>query len=141
MTTPEGRVKAKVNKLLKNYEPFVYRFMPVQRGMGKPALDYYNCGNGWFFAVETKRGPNVKITPQQIETMNHVLAAGGEIFVIYDDESLNDLKVALEDRLTDNLAIGDQLDVFEDNPAWAVRARLQRLSAPPSSLQRYEPRD
>jgi hypothetical protein len=85
--TPEGRVKAKVNRALDKLAPNVYRFMPVQQGLGAPALDYYICTNGWFIAIETKvKGK--KLTPRQEVTKAKIIAAGGKVFTVDDDASL-----------------------------------------------------
>lgn len=78
--TPEGKVKAKVNRLLDKY-PDLYRFMPVPYGMGASSLDYLICYRGRFLSVETK-APGGKPTQRQemiIETMRQ---AGGTVFVI-----------------------------------------------------------
>jgi hypothetical protein len=89
MTTPEGRVKAKVSKMLKELLR-TYKFMPVQNGMGSPALDYYCCINGRFVAIETKI-PGKNLTPRQQNTAKEIRAAGGIVLVIRDD---NDVAVA-----------------------------------------------
>jgi hypothetical protein len=51
--TPEGKVKAAVNKVLARYKK-IYRFMPVPYGYGESSLDYLICVNGRFVAIETK---------------------------------------------------------------------------------------
>ncbi len=78
-STPEGRVKATVKKLLQGHG--VYYHMPVQNGMGKPTLDFIGCSNGRFFAVETK-APGKKPTDRQQTTIEEMRAAGGTVFVI-----------------------------------------------------------
>lgn len=77
--TPEGKVKAKVQRALKG----AYSFMPVQRGMGAAALDFYVCFNGLFIAVETKV-PGADLTGRQKFTARQIAAAGGKVFVIRD---------------------------------------------------------
>jgi hypothetical protein len=90
MTTPEGKVKAKVNSLLRAFGGGVWRFMPVQMGMGMPALDYLLCVRGCFVAVETKvKGK--KMTARQQSTMADIVEAGGVVFLVDDDESLQKL--------------------------------------------------
>jgi len=84
--TPEGRVKAKLNRALKPLEPWVWRFMPVQNGMGAPGLDYFLCVNGRFVAIETK-APGKKLTPRQETTKAKIIAAGGTVLVVDDDQS------------------------------------------------------
>lgn len=85
--TPEGRVKAMVNRRLAAY-PAIYRFMPVQNGMGAPSLDILLCVVGQFLAIETK-APGKKPTPRQETTIAAIRAAGGKVFVVDDKVSLD----------------------------------------------------
>lgn len=101
--TPEGKIKAKVKKALDLLE--VYRFMPVQNGMGAPGLDFYCCYNGLFFAVETKAKGN-KLTPRQSETSRSIAAAGGVVFVIRDDEDIRCMSLRLRFISNDRRAAG-----------------------------------
>ena len=87
MSTPEGRVKMKVNKALAQWE-CVYRFMPVQNGMGSPALDYINCINGYFVAIETKV-PGKQLTPRQKLTARAIAYASGQVYVIRDQNDID----------------------------------------------------
>jgi hypothetical protein len=77
--TPEGRVKKVVKEILKEYG--AYSFMPVQNGMGAPALDFHCIHRGVGFCIETK-APGKKPTKRQLHTMEAVAAAGGKNFVI-----------------------------------------------------------
>ena len=88
--TPEGRIKAKVTKALKALEslPHIWRFMPVQNGMGSPALDYINCINGYFVAIETKV-PGKQLTPRQKLTARAIAYAGGQVYVIRDQNDID----------------------------------------------------
>ena len=78
--TPEGRVKAMVDRELSRFLK-LYKFKPVQNGMGAPGLDYYCCINGQFVAIETKV-PGKNLTPRQETTKRAIEAAGGLVFVI-----------------------------------------------------------
>lgn len=84
--TPEGKVKAAVRRDIK---PIVrlWDFMPVQTGMGKPALDFLICVNGRFVAIETK-AKGKKLTSRQIQTKLEMENAGAKVFVVDDAESL-----------------------------------------------------
>ena len=84
MTTPEGKVKEAVKKLLREHN--VYWHMPVQNGMGAPSLDFVCCANGKYFAIETK-APGKKPTPRQECTMAEIQRAKGKCFVIDGDLS------------------------------------------------------
>ena len=85
--TPEGRVKHMVNEGLKEFRPYVFKFMPVQTGYGSPGLDYFLCAGGQFVAIETKV-PGKDLTPRQIETKAAIEIAGGKVFVVKDKPSL-----------------------------------------------------
>ncbi len=91
--TPEGKIKAKFNKGLKeiqrNYGNLMIR-MPVTRGMGKPMLDYVLCANGRFVMIEAKRDEDHKLTPQQNATVRECLDAGGRVLVVCDDITIDD---------------------------------------------------
>jgi hypothetical protein len=92
--TPEGLIKKEFNKGLKElqerYGKLMVR-MPVSRGMGKPLLDYLLCANGRFVLVEAKRDVKHDLTPQQKRTRDECLAAGGEVLVVYDATSINQI--------------------------------------------------
>lgn len=88
MSTPEGRIKAKVSRWLNELGMKCWYFMPVQSGFGRPALDYEGGYNGLAFAIETK-APGGEMTPTQKQTRDGKLAAGYLVFLIYDDETLN----------------------------------------------------
>jgi hypothetical protein len=83
MSTPEHKIKTKVNKVLAHWEG-VYKFMPVQQGFGAPTLDYLVSVNGHFLGIETK-APGKKPTPRQLETIKQITAAGGTAIVIDGD--------------------------------------------------------
>ena len=89
--TPEGRVKAKVKRLLADHG--AYSFMPVQTGYGATTLDFLVCVYGFFVAIETKAGKG-KITERQHRTIDEIKAAGGFAIVVREDTS------ALEMMLT-----------------------------------------
>jgi hypothetical protein len=78
--TPEGKVKAAVNRLLDRYKS-IYRFMPVPGGFGASSLDYLLCVNGRFLAIETK-APGKKPTDRQKLAIGQIRRAGGTVFVI-----------------------------------------------------------
>lgn len=88
MTTPEGRVKRNVNNALKPLA-HLWKFMPVQTGYGVPALDYLLCVRGRFIAIETK-AKGKKLTTRQLQTKAELEAAGAKVFVVDDNESLEE---------------------------------------------------
>ena len=88
--TPEGRIKAKINKVLAQWEG-VYKFMPVQQGLGATTLDYLICVNSHFLGIEAK-APGKKPTPRQLLTIQKIRDAGGTAFVIDGDLGLVELQ-------------------------------------------------
>lgn len=85
--TPEGKIKAKVKRALATL-PKRYSFMPVQNGMGAPSLDFINCINGFFLAIETKT-PGKQLTPRQKTTALAIRDALGVVYVIRDDMDIS----------------------------------------------------
>jgi hypothetical protein len=89
MTTPEGKVKERLKKLLKKYG--VYYHMPVMNGMGAPTLDFICCYKGRYLAIETK-APGQKPTKRQQLTMQQMAAAGGFVFTVANDDDFEYLE-------------------------------------------------
>src|ERR1700723_3086489 len=94
--TPEGRVKAKVKKAL-DALPRRYVFMPVQRGMGAPSLDFLLCVESRFVAIETKAFGK-KLTPRQCITRDEIIAAEGIVWVIRDQKDIDHMMGQLSGR-------------------------------------------
>lgn len=92
MSTPEGKVKERVKKLLRRFD--IYWHMPVQNGMGSPSLDFICCVRGYYLAIETK-APGKKPTPRQELTMEAITKAGGFVFVVSDDDTFIRLEAFL----------------------------------------------
>ena len=80
-TTPEGKVKDAVKKVLDAYKPHVYYRMAVLNGMGRPGLDFYGCAFGYHFEIETK-ADHKELTPRQKTTTGEIEAAWGKVFAI-----------------------------------------------------------
>lgn len=102
--TPEGKVKAKVSKLLAEFNPMFYD-MPVPGGYGKSTLDYLCCFHGRFFAIETKKAGG-KPTTRQESMMREIRNAGGKTFVVEGDEGLRELRAWLADTAAARLISG-----------------------------------
>lgn len=84
--TPEGKVKEAVKALLKEYG--AYKHMPVQNGMGEPALDFHVCHQGFYATIETK-ALGEHPTPRQIQTIKNAMAAKASVFVIDSKDGLD----------------------------------------------------
>ena len=84
MQTPEGLVKKKVRNYLISLG--VYRFSPVQMGIGSPTLDDLCCFRGKFLGIEYKAEGKMP-TPRQLLTMTQIREAGG--IAIWGDSAYN----------------------------------------------------
>ena len=83
--TPEGKVKSKVDQVLKHFGAYYHK--PVVNGMGKPSLDYVCCYRGRFFSIETK-APGKDLTTRQEVTKSEMESAGGAVFKVSCKEEL-----------------------------------------------------
>lgn len=96
MSTPEGRVKDQVKKVLNKFKPHLYHHWPVQNGMGAPTLDCNGAINGRAFSIECK-APGGKLTDRQLFTAAQMRAAGVRVFEIDGSpEDLHQLHAWLE---------------------------------------------
>lgn len=92
MMTPEGKVKKRVKAILDELK--VYHFSPMQNGMGRAGIpDIVACHGGKFIGIECKAGDN-KPTALQERELNRILNAGGEAFVI-NEENIEQLREEL----------------------------------------------
>jgi hypothetical protein len=87
--TPEGAVKDKVKKILKDLDAWYY--MPVQNGMGVVGIpDFVACINGRFVGIECKApGKENTVTANQQRQIDGIIAAGGVALVISEPEKLS----------------------------------------------------
>ena len=104
--TPEGRIKAMVNRGLKDIQArhpgLLWVRMPVTRGMGRPWLDYHLCANGHTISIETKKDPKTDLTPQQHATKRELEAAGASVLVVNDQPSAINALLYIEAMLHEN---------------------------------------
>ena len=87
--TPEGKVKARVKKVLETYK--AYYHMPVQNGMGAPSLDFTGSHLGRYFAIETKASSK-QMTDRQTNTAKQMRNAGGKVFLINEVTGTEELE-------------------------------------------------
>lgn len=81
--TPEGKVKAKVTKILR--EEGVFYFFPATHGYGRSGVpDIVCCVAGKFLAIECKAGGN-KPTALQIHEIENIRRAGGVAVIANED--------------------------------------------------------
>lgn len=81
--TPEGKVKKKVQQILKDRG--AYYFSPVTGGFGRSGVpDIVACYHGRFIGIECKAGSN-KPTALQLKNLEDIKQAGGVDLVINED--------------------------------------------------------
>jgi hypothetical protein len=86
MSTPEGKVKEQIKKILKAHG--IWYYMPVSMGMGQHGIpDFLCCLKGKMFGIEAKTG-NKKPTGLQEMQMSRMEAAGAKTFVINETNLL-----------------------------------------------------
>ena len=96
MTTPEGRVKAAVVKILKEIK--AYYFFPATGGFGKSGVpDVVCCYNGLFLAIECKAGKGTTTALQDREIQRIKDAHG--VALIVNEENVKDLQRLIRNEL------------------------------------------
>lgn len=91
--TPEGKVKDKVKKVLKELK--AYYVMPATGGYGASgAPDFIVCYDSMFYGIECKANGN-QPTALQLKHLSEIRDAGGKSFVI-DENNVGQLKDLLK---------------------------------------------
>jgi penicillin-binding protein-related factor A (putative recombinase) len=97
--TPEGKVKAKLDRELKKRAAFVWYFKPVSSGMGKHGVpDYILCVAGQFVAFEVKADATKEPTKLQKIQLKQIDAADGVAWVVHKD-NIDDALAMLDEML------------------------------------------
>lgn len=94
--TPEGKVKAKVVKLLKAMD--IWYFFPANNGFGKSGIpDIIAIVDGHFVGIEVKSATG-KPTELQKICGRQIEEAGGTWLVVSDDVTLEVLAAVIQNR-------------------------------------------
>jgi hypothetical protein len=90
-TTPEGKIKNKLDKMLK-YEK-VWYYSPQAGPFGRAGVpDRVAILGGQFLGIECKADRSKKPTALQLKCMQEIEEAGGKCFVVCDDESIEQVR-------------------------------------------------
>lgn len=97
--TPEAKVKAYVDKVLKKYQLW---FFPPQAGpFGRSGIpDRIAIVAGQFVGIEVKADRTKKPTALQLKCLKDIERAGGKSFVVCDKESLEELEAYIKETLS-----------------------------------------
>jgi hypothetical protein len=108
--TPEGKVKKKVDDLLKKYG--VWFFSPQSGPYGQAGIpDRIACVRGRLVGIEVKANKTSKPTTLQVMQGQRIIASGGLWFLVYDEGTLH----VLEDYLNHACAEREETSDLE---AW-----------------------
>lgn len=89
--TPEGKIKAKIDKLLKAYG--VWFYSPQAGPHGQSGIpDRVACVRGRFVGIEAKADKTRKPTAMQLMQGRNIVTAGGLWYLVYDEETLKGLE-------------------------------------------------
>lgn len=90
-TTPEGKIKSKLDKMLKSEK--VWFYSPQAGPFGRAGVpDRVAILEGQFIGIECKADRTKKPTALQLKCMKEIEMAGGKCFVVYDDETINEVR-------------------------------------------------
>ena len=101
-TTPEGKIKRRLDKML-NAEG-VWFYSPQAGPFGVAGIPDRVCiVEGQFVGVEAKADKTKKPTALQMKCMRDIEQAGGKCFVVYDDDTITQVRdYILEKRSAGN---------------------------------------
>lgn len=87
-TTPEGKVKKNIDKILKKHG--VWFFKPMTYGRGRSGIpDYICCVFGAFFSIEAKAGNNEPTAAQDKE--GQLIQKSGGWWIVVNEQRIDDL--------------------------------------------------
>ena len=86
MATPEKKVRQKIRSILDSYG--AYRFAPMSHGYAAGGThDEIACYKGRFISIEAKADATKKPTALQTRAARQVVAAGGIVLLIHDENT------------------------------------------------------
>ena len=96
-TTPEGKIKARLDKMLK--ELGVWFFSPQAGPFGKAGIpDRIAVVNGIFVGIECRANKSKKPTALQMKCLKDIANAGGKSFVVYDNETIEEVRTYIGEQ-------------------------------------------
>ena len=103
--TPEGKIKKKLDTMLKSLD--VWFYSPQSGIYGKSGIpDRIAVANGRFIGIECKANKSRKPTALQVRCMKDIERANGKCFVVYDDDTINEVKDYIENVAYDSSRTG-----------------------------------
>ena len=97
---PEAKAKKNVVDQLKSMG--AYYFYPITGGYGASGVpDIVACYQGKFIGIECKADRTKKPTALQLKTMKEIEEQGGKCFVVYDDETIQEVVDYITEELVE----------------------------------------
>lgn len=91
MSTPESRIKSKLDRMLRQEKVWFYR--PQAGAFGRAGIpDRVAIVRGQFVGIECKADITKKPTRLQVDCMAKIEAAGGKCFVVYDELTIEEVR-------------------------------------------------
>jgi len=108
-TTPEGRIKARLDKMLK--AEGIWFYSPQAGPFGVAGIpDRVACVFGHFVGIECKADKTKKPTALQMKCMRDIEQAGGKCFVAYDDETIEAVREYIRARNSKGQGAGTEAE-------------------------------
>lgn len=109
MQTPEGKIKAALDRMLKAERVWFY---PPQAGpFGSAGIpDRVAIVDGLFVGIECKADKSKKPTALQIKCMADIERAGGKCFVVYDKATIEQVREWIHARRRISEGAGPQAE-------------------------------
>ncbi len=105
-TTPEGKIKKKLDRMLKSKD--LWYFPPQAGPFGSSGIpDRIVCAGGYFIGIECKADATKKPTRLQAACMQRIEDHGGRCFVVYDDSTILRVEKYIDITLRGILNAGD----------------------------------
>ena len=90
-STPEGKIKRKLDKMLK--EEGIWYYNPQAGPFGRAGIpDKIAIISGRFIGIECKADKTKKPTALQIKAMKEIEMAGGKCFLVYDEDTIEEVR-------------------------------------------------
>jgi len=90
-STPEGKIKRKLDKMLKSEN--IWYYSPQAGPFGRAGIpDRVAIVDGRFVGIECKADRTKKPTALQLSCMKQIEVAGGKCFVVFDDKTIEEVR-------------------------------------------------
>ncbi len=90
-TTPEGKIKSRLDKVFKKHK--IWYFSPQSGPFGRSGIpDRLAIVKGRIVGVEAKADRTKKPTALQDKCMREIEAAGGKCFLVFDNDTIKEVE-------------------------------------------------